>query len=162
MWSTLRGRCSLCHISQGCHHRLLSQQTPHSGLVAQLCLTLATPWTGNLPGSSVHGILQARLVDRVAISFSRGSSQPRSRTWVSCIAGRFFTDWATKPLLMGNLELVFLTVGLVPDLMCTAPSLSFSHGDRSQSTLPEALSTSSLLERCVKNVKKADAAPLGS
>ena len=59
---------------------------------------------------------------------------------------------------MGNLELVFLTVGLVPDLMCTAPSLSFSH----QSTLPEALSTSSLLERCVKNVKKADAAPLGS
>ena len=45
----------------------------------------------NLPGSSVHGILQARIVEWFAISFSRGSSQPMDRTWVSCIAGRFFT-----------------------------------------------------------------------
>ena len=41
-----------------------------------------------LPGSSVHGIFQARVLEWVAISFSRGSSQPRDRTWVSCIAGR--------------------------------------------------------------------------
>ena len=44
----------------------------------------------NLPGSSVHGILQARILEWVAIPFSRGSSQPRDRTWVSYIAGRFF------------------------------------------------------------------------
>ena len=44
-------------------------------------------------GSSVHGILQARMVEWVAISFSRGSSWPRDRTQVSCIAGRLFTDW---------------------------------------------------------------------
>ena len=42
------------------------------------------------PGSSVHGISQARMLERVAISFSRRSSWPRDRTWVSCVAGRFF------------------------------------------------------------------------
>ena len=50
----------------------------------------------NPPGSSVHGILQARILEWVTISFSGGSSQPRSRTWVSCITGRFFTNWATR------------------------------------------------------------------
>ena len=49
------------------------------------------------PGSSVHGISQARVGwEWVAISFSRGSSQPRDQTWVFCIADRFFTNWATK------------------------------------------------------------------
>ena len=48
-----------------------------------------------LPGFSVHGILQARLLEWVASSFSRGSSWPRNRTWVSHIAGRFFTIRAT-------------------------------------------------------------------
>ena len=43
------------------------------------------------PGSSFHGILQARLLEWVAIPFSRGSSRPKDRTWVSCIADRFFT-----------------------------------------------------------------------
>ena len=46
------------------------------------------------PGSSVHGVFQARILEWLAISFSRRSSQPRNRTWVSRIAGRFFTDWA--------------------------------------------------------------------
>ena len=48
------------------------------------------------PRSSVHGILQARILEWVAISFSRGSSLPRDQTWVSCIAGSFFTSWATR------------------------------------------------------------------
>ena len=48
------------------------------------------------PGSSVHGILQARTLEWVDISFSRGSSQPRERTRVSCIAGRRFILWATR------------------------------------------------------------------
>ena len=48
------------------------------------------------PGSSVHGILQARMLEWVAISFSRGSSWPRDWTQVSCIAGRCFTLWATR------------------------------------------------------------------
>ena len=48
------------------------------------------------PGSSVHGILQARILKWVVISFSRGSSQPRDRTLVSCISGRLFNDWAIR------------------------------------------------------------------
>ena len=47
-------------------------------------------------GSSVHGILQARIPEWVLISFSRRSSQPRVWTWISCIGGRFFTIWATR------------------------------------------------------------------
>ena len=53
------------------------------------------PMNCSPPGSSVHVILQARILKWVAISFSRGSSQPRDQTWVSCTAGRFFTFWAT-------------------------------------------------------------------
>ena len=49
-----------------------------------------------LPGSSVHGILQTRVLEWVAIPFSRGSSWPRDRTWVSYTAGRFFTLWASR------------------------------------------------------------------
>ena len=48
------------------------------------------------PGSSVHGVLQARILEWVAISFSRGSSQPRDQTLVSCTAGKFFTVWTTR------------------------------------------------------------------
>ena len=44
---------------------------------------------------TVHGILQARILERVAFSFSRGSSQPKDRIQVSRIEGRFFTSWAT-------------------------------------------------------------------
>ena len=50
------------------------------------------PMDCSTPGSSVHGIFQARILEWVAISFSRGSSQLRSQTQVSCNAGRFFTD----------------------------------------------------------------------
>ena len=64
--------------------------------VTQSCLTLCNPMDCSLPGFSVHGILQARTLEWVAISFSRGSSQPRYRTQVSCIAGGFFTIWATR------------------------------------------------------------------
>ena len=48
------------------------------------------------PGSSVYGILQARILECVAIPFSRGSFRPGNQTWVSCIADGFFTMWATR------------------------------------------------------------------
>ena len=64
--------------------------------VAQSCPTLCDPMDCSLPRSSVHGIFQARVMEWVAISFSRGSSQPRDQTWVSCIVGRRFTIWATR------------------------------------------------------------------
>ena len=55
-----------------------------------------TPWTVARQVSSVHGILQARIPDWVAIPFSRGSSQPRDRTWVSRIESRLFTALGTR------------------------------------------------------------------
>ena len=64
--------------------------------VAQLCPTLCNPMDCSLPGSSVHGILQARGLEWVAISFSRGSSRLRDRTRVSHIPGRHFNLWATR------------------------------------------------------------------
>ena len=64
--------------------------------VAQSCPTLCDPMDCSLPGFSVHGIFQARVLEWVAISFSRGSSWPRDWTQVSCIAGRRFTLWATR------------------------------------------------------------------
>ena len=56
------------------------------------------------PGSSVQGIFQARILEWVATSFSRGSAQPRDWTWVSCTAGRFFTDWTTREALSSELK----------------------------------------------------------
>ena len=70
------------------------QKPACGGLVAKSCPTLVTPWS--LLGSSVHGIPQARILELVAISFSRGSSQSRNWTQASCIEGRFFTNWATR------------------------------------------------------------------
>ena len=58
--------------------------------VAQSCWTLCDPMDCSPPGASVHGILQARILDWVAISFCRGSSRPRDQTQVSGIAGRSF------------------------------------------------------------------------
>ena len=68
-------------------------------LVAKSCLTLMTPWTVARQAPLSMGILQARILEWVAISFSRGSSWLRNRTRVSCIAGRFFTAWTTREAL---------------------------------------------------------------
>ena len=59
--------------------------------VAQSCLTLCNPMDFSLPGSSIQGVFQARILEWVAISLSKWSSRPRDRTWVSHIAGRRFT-----------------------------------------------------------------------
>ena len=58
--------------------------------VTRLCLTLYDPMDCRLPGFFIHGIFQARVLEWAATSFSRGSSQPRDRTLVSCIVGRRF------------------------------------------------------------------------
>ena len=70
--------------------------------VAQSCPTLSNSMDCSLPGSSVHGIFQARILEWVAISFSRGSSQPRDQTWVSCIAT------GDAPLKTGRWNIKFL------------------------------------------------------
>ena len=69
---------------------LVGSQFP-TVLAAQLCLTLCDPMDCSSPSSSVHEILHARILEWVAMPFSRGSSQPRDQTQVSHIVGRFFT-----------------------------------------------------------------------
>ena len=56
----------------------------------------------SLPGSSIHGIIQARILELVAIPFSRGSSQPRDQTLIFYIAGRFFTLWVTREIKLAS------------------------------------------------------------
>ena len=65
-------------------------------LVTQACPTLCNPTDCSPPGFSAHGILQARILEWIAIPFSRGTSQPRDWALVSCLTGKFFTIWATK------------------------------------------------------------------
>ena len=69
----------------------------HACLFAQLCPTLCDPMNCTLLGPAVHGILQARILEWVAMPSSRGSSRPRDQTQVfcnSCIAGRFLLPWS--------------------------------------------------------------------
>ena len=81
--------------------------------VTQSCLTLCDPMDCSLPGFPVHGVFQARVLEWVAISFSRGSFWPRDRTQVSCIAGRCFTLWATREY--------YITIGLSKSCLWISP-----------------------------------------
>ena len=85
----------ITHLQSGFHHAV-SYGIESESEVAQSCPTLCDPVDCSSPGSSVRGIFQARILEWVAISFSRGSSQPRDRTQVSRIAGRCFNLWATN------------------------------------------------------------------
>ena len=77
-------------------------QQPHSRYLQCCTWSLSCVWLfaasvdHSPPGTSVHGILQARILEWVTIPFSRGSSQPRDQTHVSHIAGKFFTIWDTR------------------------------------------------------------------
>ena len=92
-------------------------------LVAQLCPALCNPMGCSLPVSSVHGILQAEILC-VAIPFSRGSSKPRDWTQVSCIAGRFFTNWATRE---AQLTKVYVVKAMVFPVVVYGCESSSSH-----------------------------------
>ena len=69
------------------------------GKLLQLCSTLCDPMDRSPPGSSVHGILQARKLEWISMPSSRGSSHPRDRTLISMppvLAGMFFTTWEAQ------------------------------------------------------------------
>ena len=76
--------------------RFMKPVAAAAAMSLQLCPTLCDPIDGSPPGFSIPGILQARTLEWVAISFSKGSSWSRDRTQVSCIVGRRFTIWATR------------------------------------------------------------------
>jgi len=89
-----RENCNNVHQYVGNYGTL--QNMEHDGLVAKFVPDSCDPVDCSPPGSYVQGIFQGRTLESVTISFSRGSSLLRDRTQVSCIAGGFFTDWATK------------------------------------------------------------------
>ena len=101
IWTLYKWNCILCMLlwfdSFGLGYTQKSSESRWS------CPTLCSPidYTG-------HGILQARILEWVAIPFSRGSSQPRDRTQVSRIAGGFFTSWVRRDWLRGKLGLVLM------------------------------------------------------
>ena len=87
--------------TKGTFHAKMGSIKDRNGTIAQSCPTLCDSMDCSLPGFSVHGILQARILEWVTISFSRGSSQPRDQTWVSRIGGRRFNLWATREAPLG-------------------------------------------------------------
>ena len=87
----------VCQVLLYIYFRINLRCIPHlCVLVYQLCLTLCNYMDCSPLGSSVHEVLQARILEWVAIPFCRGSSWSRDQTLASCIAGRFFTIWATR------------------------------------------------------------------
>ena len=116
----------------------------------QSCTTLWNPMDCSLPGSSVHGILQARILEWVAMPSCRGSSLPRDQThltFVSCIAGGFFTHWVTcktLPLPYTMLISVPLCLGESSFLQIYILMWVFYPKDyRSRDNLKESVSSSS-------------------
>ena len=90
--------------------------------VTQLCPTLQLHGLCSLPGSSVHGIFQARVLEWVAISFSRESSRSRDPTQVLHIVGRLFTDWATREVpTVNNLPAMWENWILYKTILCPCP-----------------------------------------
>ena len=71
--------------------------------------TLCDPIDYSLPGSSVHGIFQARILKWVAISFSRGSSHPRDQTCISCISRQILYHWATREAPCNVIAVLIIT-----------------------------------------------------
>ena len=113
-----RGKSHLCKdVHSSPIHK--KRSSPIHKLLTRVQL-FVIPWTVACQDPLSMGILQARILEWVASSFSRESSQPRNRTQISCIAGRFFTIWATREAHKGSLRLFGLhhrTCGiLVPQL----------------------------------------------
>ena len=123
--------------------------------VALSCLTLCDPMDCSLPGSSVHGIFQARILEWIAISFSRGSSWPRDRTQVSRIVERCFTVWATREGIKKKKK--NRTCSLITVLYTVAPIWIFS-----QTFITESRDCVCVLSHIWLFVTPMDCSPPGS
>ena len=108
-------------------------------LVAQLCPTLCDLMDCSTPDSSVHGLLQASILEWVAIPFSKGSSWPRDWTQVSCTAGRFFMVWATREALGDKITLYETHCPDVAQFILS-PMTLFVHSLHPDSSIAMALS----------------------
>ena len=102
--------------------------------VTQSCPTFCDPMDYSLPGSSIHGIFQARVLEWVAISFSRVSSWPRDRTHIWCIGKQIFT---TEP--PGKTTYIYMSILFNPQDILDIGSVQFSHSVMSDSLRPHGL-----------------------
>ena len=89
-----------------CEVSLIHRSEKAKVLVAQLCPAVCDPMDFSLPGSSVHGTLQAGILEWVAIPFSGGSSHPRDWTYVFCTTDIFSTIWATREAHSSEIRVV--------------------------------------------------------
>ena len=89
-------RWILYHLNHQGSPRILEWVSEWVSEVTQSCPTLCDPMDCSLPGLSLHGISQSRILEWVAYPFSRRTSWPRNRTRVSCIASGLFTSWAIR------------------------------------------------------------------
>ena len=108
--STCEGRSSCVRIWESKLEPACLRPLHNTVCIHCVCLTLCDPVDCSPPSSSVHRILQARILEWVAIPFSRGSSWSRGWIHVSCSAGRFFTIWATR----AGVKLAILHGGGIP------------------------------------------------
>ena len=113
---------SLCYSSESITALLTGYMCAK---LLQLCPTLCNPMDYSLPGSSVHGILQARIMEWDAMPSSRESSQPRDRTQGSSIEDRFFTIWAPREAI----RYLFFSFWLTSLCMTDSGSVHFSTND---------------------------------
>ena len=97
--------------------------------VSQSCPTLSDPMDCSPPGTSVHGSLQARILEWVAMPSSRGSSQPRDQTQISRTAGKFFTVWATKEAHKRCSSQVFIVSNLLNHFVLLQVQPSYTKQD---------------------------------
>ena len=114
----------------GKHISRLSQKFSCCCSDSQSCLTLCDPMDCSLPGSSVHGISQARVLEWVAISSSRGSSLPRDGSRVSCTGARFFTSEPPgKPVSLYSLHECLMVSYMIfmPLFTLFPPATKFHH-----------------------------------
>ena len=107
-------------------------------LVAQYSPTLCDPMDCSPSGFSAHGILQARILEWVAISFFRGSSPPRDQSLFSCISGRFFTIWVTREAQFSSLQFSYSVVSdsATPWTIACQASLSINNSQSLLKLMP--------------------------
>ena len=155
------GKCTRCQALDGIKQQMNRKQvwrhpfshpntlpvTP-SVLVSQSFLTLCDPMDYILPGFSVRGIFQPRILAWVAILFSRRSSWPRNWNWITWIAGRFFTTWTTREAqdalkLQTSIQiLIILQFSKIINVFEYCATLSFVLYDVTQKVIRQSLTFS--------------------
>ena len=119
-WTELRFKSQIYHLLSVVKWKRKNVK----GLVTQSCLTLCNPMNWSLPGSFVHGIPQARILEWVAVPFSRGSSWLGEWIQVSCIEDKLFTIWATKECVCLRAKSLQLCPTLCNPMDCGPPGSS--------------------------------------